>query len=243
MTDWPPPGIKWFYSDSATAIAHGDCREILPLLPKVDLCLADPPYEIVAKGGGIGAKRQYLHDTEGFTDCGFDYSLLESFDNWMCFGGLKQVPKLIESAGTRRWMLITWNKPNPTPLVDGNYLPDTEYIIHAWRKGGLFGNYDDKARFIVHRVQDSETDHPNEKPIRVMSKLIRSGSAVGTLIVDPFCGSGSTLIAAKLLGRRCIGIDFSERWCEQAARRLAQEVLPFHDPPAPLPITQELALT
>lgn len=238
---WPPAGVKWYYADDACCIAHADNREILPLLSKADLCLTDPPFEIVAKGGGIGARRKYLHDTEDFTDCGFDYSLLDRFDNWMCFGGLKQVPKLIESAGGRRWMLITWNKPNPTPLLNGNYLPDTEYIIHAWKNGALFGEYEDRARWIIHRVQDGDTEHPNEKPLRVMAKLLRTGSQFGQLVVDPFCGSGSTLVTAKNLGRFCIGIDSSEEWCETAARRLQQEVLPFNQEPDSQP--EQLLLT
>lgn len=214
-----------YYDKDGITLYCADCREILPLLPKVDCAITDPPYEIVAKGGGIGANRQYLKDTEGFTDCGFDYSILDSFDNWMCFGGLKQVIKLIEKAADRRYMLITWNKPNPTPLLNGNYLPDTEYIVHAWRNGCLFGNYEDKSRFIVHRVQDGNTSHPNEKPLRVMSKLIRSATPEKGLIVDPYCGSGSTLVAAKLLGRRCIGIEINEAYCNIAVERLRQQVL------------------
>jgi len=215
-----------YYSKDGIEIFCGDCREILPSLSGIDVVITDPPYEITATGGGIGATRKYLHDTTGFTDCGFDYSLLGSFDNWACFGTLRQVPKLIEVASDRRWMLVTWNKPNPCPLVNGNYLPDTEYIVHAWRKGNLFGQMKDRSRYIVHPLGDKEHGrHPNEKPVRVMCKIASLASDDRWLICDPFMGSGTTLVAAKRLGRRAIGIDISEEWCEVAVNRLRQGVL------------------
>jgi DNA modification methylase len=199
----------------------GDCRDILPTLGKVDVCLTDPPYEIVMTGGGIGAKRQYTRDTTGFTDCGFDYQILDKFNNWACFGTLKQVPQLIEKVGDRRWMLVTWNKPNPTPLCNGNYLPDTEYIVHAWRKGGLHGGYKDKSRFIVHPVNDVEDGtHPNEKPLRVMYKMVNLVSGSGSIVLDPFMGSGTTGVAAIQLGRKFIGIEIDPTYFEIACRRI-----------------------
>lgn len=221
--------MKPYYQHAGITIYHGDCREILPTLPNVDLVLTDPPYEITASGGGIGATRKYLNDTEGFTDCGFDYSLLSGFENWICFGTLRQVPKLIECANGKRWMLITWNKPNPCPLINGNYLPDTEYIVHAWSSGQLFGDFQDKARFIVHPLGDKQQgEHPNEKPMRVMLKLVRVGSKETQAILDPFMGSGTTLVAAKQLNRQAIGIEIEEKYCEIAAKRLSQEYFQFN---------------
>lgn len=198
----------------------GDCRDIVPFLTGVNAAVTDPPYEIVMTGGGIGAKRQYTKDTTGFTDCGFDYSILNEFSNWMCFGTLKQVPKLIECSSGKRWMLVTWNKPNPTPLCNGNYLPDTEYIVHAWRRGELHGDYSDKSRFIVHPVNDVEDGrHPNEKPLRVIKKLVRLATAEGGHICDPFMGSGTTGVACIKTGRNFTGIEIDEKYYEIAVRR------------------------
>lgn len=223
---------RLYFSSGGMQIWHGAHEDVLPLLDisKVDVCVTDPPYEIAAGGGGMGGERADLAKTRGFTDCGFDYSILSQFNNWLCFGTLRQVPKLIEAAGDRRWMLITWNKPNPSPLCKGNYLPDTEYIIHAWRDGALFGECADKARFIVHRLGDkAHGEHPNEKPIKVMRKVIKNASDVGQTILDPFMGSGTTLRAAKDLGRKAIGIEQVERYCEIAARKLEQQVFCFDD--------------
>lgn len=225
----------WQTTDGSVRLYLGDCEPILPQFVGVDVVVTDPPYEITAAGGGIGRSRRYLQQTEGFTDCGFDYAILDQFANWMCFGTLRQVPHLIDAAGDRRWMLVTWNKPNPCPLVNGNYLPDTEYIIHAWRKGGLHGNATDKSRFIVHPLGDKEHgEHPNEKPVRVMRKLLANASAKGQVVFDPYMGSGTTAVACLRMGRRFVGIERDPHWYEVAKQRVIAELnrAPlFEEPP------------
>lgn len=220
-----PP--DWQTEDGSIRLFCGDCLDILPTIEpgSVDAVVTDPPYEITASGGGISATRKDLRDTEGFTDCGFDYSILDRFDNWMCFGTLRQVPKLIGAAGARRWMLITWNKPNPCPLVCGNYLPDTEYIVHAWRRGALAGSVADKSRFIVHRLGDKKDGtHPNEKPERVMEKLIGTACEKAGVVLDPFMGSGTTGVACVRLGRRFIGIENEPKYFAIACQRIEAEL-------------------
>jgi len=226
MMKWPPDGIEWFYHDDLTAIACGDCRLVLPKLPKVDLVLTDPPYVVSAKGCGLAGNRQYLKDiTETGIDGGFDVSLLDGFEDWFCFCGKQQLAEIIAAAECGNWMLITWGKTNPMPLVNSNYLPDTEYIVHKWSKGRLFGAYADKSRFVVTKNAKSGFDHPTVKPVAVVLKCINLGTEKGDTILDPFMGSGTTLRAAKDLGRRAIGIEREEKYCEIAARRLQQEVL------------------
>ena len=217
--------MKPYYQDDAVTIYHGDCREILPTLGRFDLLLTDPPYELTASGAGIATKRKYLSDIKGFTDEGFDIDTLDHCENWICFCAKTQLPELIAKASAMpRWMLCTWNKPNPTPLCNGNYLPDTEYIVHGFQSGRCFGSFRDKSRFIVFPAQQ-KNQHPNEKPVEVMTKFIAVGSQEGETILDPFMGSGTTLVAAKLEGRRAVGIELEERYCEIAAKRLSQGVL------------------
>ena len=220
--------LKTYYQDESVTIYHGDCRYLIPQLGGgTQLMITDPPYELCAKGGGLGAKRQYLSDIHGKIDSGFDFSILDGFQNWMCFCGKKQLKELLSKTGDRVWALITWNKPNPTPLCSGNYLPDTEYIVHAYQSGRLFGEYSHKSRFIVHPIEKNDFDHPCVKPITVVSKLVHLGSQIGETILDPFMGSGTTLRSAKDLGRKAIGIEIEERYCEIAARRMQQEVFQF----------------
>ena len=199
----------WSSPDGRHKILLADSYAIAPTLAHADLLLTDPPYEISAGGGGIGRTVKALQDTRGFTDCGFDYGVLKHFRNWVCFGTLRQVLPLVESAGAdRRWMLVTWNKNNPCQLVNGNYLPDTEYIIHAWSPGCLYGEVADKARYIVHPLGDKEDGaHPNEKPVRVITKMVRLGSRPDDLVVDIFAGSGTTGIACIRTGRRSIMVE------------------------------------
>lgn len=223
--------MKPYYDDGGIQIFHGDCLEVLPTLPLADLLLTDPPYELTASGGGIGAKRAYLSDIDGHIDGGFDVAMLRPYPNWCVFCAKAQLPVLLAAAGTRRWSLVTWNKPNPTPLVNCNYLPDTEYIVHAYQPGRLFGGYRDRSRFIVLPVERNNFDHPTVKPLPVINKMMRLGSDVGDLVVDPFCGIGTTLVSARDCGRRAIGIEIEERYCEIAAKRLSQGVLQFDAKP------------
>lgn len=124
----------------------------------------------------------------------------------MVFCTAKQIPGMFAHVGDRRWMLITWNKPNPTPLCNGNYLPDTEYVFHCWSRGGLHGECRDKSRFIVYPSQQG-LEHPNQKPLVVMRKLVTNAVQQGGVVLDPYMGTASTGVACIQTGRRFIGIE------------------------------------
>jgi hypothetical protein len=99
----------------------------------------------------------------------------------------------------------------------GSFLSDAEI---AWRKGG-------HGVYVYRSIRaPGATDHPTQKPIDLMRWCIeKSGGADAHAVLDPFAGSGTTLVAAKSLGRKSIGIEIEERYCEVAANRLRQEVL------------------
>lgn len=215
-----------FYQDEATTLYHGDSYELLPFLPVPDLLLTDPPYKMAMGGGGIATNMKYVATIKDENlDKGFDMTILDRFPNWVCFCSKDQLKELLAATGDRRWMLVTWNKTASAPFVNGNYLPDTEYIVHAFQSGRLFGELRDKSRFIVHSSGSSGFDHPTVKPIAVVSKMVRLASEPGNLIIDPFAGSGTTLVAAKLLGRRAIGIERELKYCEIIKSRLQQDVM------------------
>jgi len=196
----------------------GDCAEVLPLLPKVDALITDPPYEISASGGGIGGKRQYLTDIRGHIDAGFDMDMLSGFDNWMVFCGKPQLMDLMQKATAQglRWQLRTWNKTNPTPLTNANYLPDTEYMVHAFKTHIWQG----KKRWIVGNVEKSGFDHPTVKPQYVMIDALQCATNYGETVLDCFMGSGSTGVAAMTLGRKFYGIEREEKYFEIACQRI-----------------------
>jgi site-specific DNA-methyltransferase (adenine-specific) len=199
-----------------------DCMDILPTLPKVDAVITDPPYLMSAKGGGMGAQRQYLADIHEHIDAGFDVLMLETFKNWFVFCGKPQLLDLINQAEKQglRWQLLTWNKTNPTPLSNNNYLPDTEYMVHAFESH----HYESKTRFVVGQVERSGFDHPTVKPQYVMQKAIKSASHQGDTVLDCFMGTGSTGVAAIQLGRKFIGIEREPKYFDIACQRIEQAV-------------------
>ena len=221
--------MKPYYQDSAVTIYHGDCREVLPSVGRYELMLTDPPYEIHAgAGGGCFGNRDHLVKTGGFTDGGVNFDFLDSVENWFCFCSRLQLPELIMRAKVRaRWNLLTWCKPNPVPTCNNKYLPDVEYIVHAFTGGRLFGDMAVKSSFMLHPCGNKETAHPNEKPLPLVNKLVSLGTMAGETVVDPFAGSGTTGRAAKDLGRKAVLIEREEKYCEIAARRMGQEVLCF----------------
>jgi DNA modification methylase len=218
--------VSLYYEDEAVTLHLGDCLEVLPTLDLtlIDVVATDPPYEISASGGGIGGRRAYLTGIRGHIDHGFDAAILRPFESWFCFCAKDQLKALIAEAEhqDKRWMLITWNKPNPAPLINANYLPDTEYVIHGFKSAdALHGEYRDRSRWIVHPAeQNGDMGHPTVKPLAVVDRLIRVGSNQGDLVLDMFAGSGTTGVAAKRIGRRAILIEREEKYCEIAAKRL-----------------------
>lgn len=146
--------------------------------------------------------------------------MLAPYKNWLVFCGKPQLVKLIaraEESGLR-WQLVTWNKTNPTPLTNGNYLPDTEYMVHAFKRH----DWESKTRFVVGQVERTDIDHPTVKPQYVMLKALKSASSLGDVVVDPFCGSGSTGVAAVKLGRKFIGIEIEPKYFDIACKRISE---------------------
>jgi len=202
----------------------GDCLGILPTLGKVDVVITDPPYLIYAgKGGGAFGNRSHLVNTGGFTDNGISYDFLAKFENWFVFCSRLQLPDLIKIAAQKhRWNLITWAKPNPVPTCNNKYLPDVEYVVHGFGKGGLHGEMKDKQSFFLESSGKKTTQHPNEKPIILMEKLVRIGSLPSQIILDPFMGSGTTGVASIHLGRKFIGIETELKHFDIACKRIEQ---------------------
>jgi DNA modification methylase len=206
--------MKPYYDHGGITIFHGDCREVLPTLAPVDLVLTDPPYGISYDGGATQRGSQSLGSIHGDGEF-FDPSHLLAFSDVFLWGA-NNYAQLLPRAG----QFYAWDKVLKNGL--GVRIAECEF---AWHLRGT------KPRIFRHlwsgayRASESgqRSQHPTQKPVELMAwclGLMREGS-----IVDPYCGSGSTLVAAKNLGRRAIGIEIEELYCEIAANRLSQEVL------------------
>ena len=215
-----------YYQDDSVTLYHGDCYEHLDMLAEADCMITDPPYEIATEGGGIVKKRGYADKiSTAKIHNGFDSKILATVENCVCFLSKKQLVKLLPLFTGGNWNLLSWHKLNPIPAFNNKYLPDTEFIIHRWAKGCLYGEYKDKFTFKTTNINTNGYGHPTVKPDEVMRWLVSVGTDVGQLICDPFAGTGSTLRAAKDLGRRAVGFEINEKYCEIAAKRLEQGVL------------------
>ena len=216
--------IQPFYSHAGITIYHGDCREILPGLPACDLLLTDPPY-------GINYKSDYIGDTTtaqwmnqviaGDKDTSLRDWVLTDYTEWACFGSYKVQPP----ANTKSWLV--WDKGPASGMGDLTWPWKLSWELVFLRGAFWRGTRDEgiiKGRWIVTRASMGRV-HPNEKPVELIQYLISKHDSYSVL--DPFCGSGTTLVAAKNLNRRAIGIEIEERYCEIAAKRLSQEVLNF----------------
>ena len=203
-----------YYDEDGITIYHGDCREILPHLPKVDLVLTDPPYGIGRDGKPASTSSHGGH--KGYEFLGWDSKppsddtltlALRAADNAVIWGA-NYYPQVFSSSPG--WLL--WDKGQRIDQADGE-------LAFSTRKGPL-------RIFTLNRValmQDGAV-HPTQKPEALMKWCISFFLNAQT-ILDPFMGSGTTLRAAKDLGRKAIGIEIEEKYCEIAVKRLAQGVL------------------
>jgi len=213
--------MKPYYQDDYCTIYHGDCRDILPLLPKADLVLTDPPYGIDVDtnysrfGVGVVKGKDYakvISDKEVM-----DLRFLFSFGKIQVVFGANNFPEQIPF-DCKRDGWICWDKrideqadkmlgsPFEMACVIGRRL----YRIIRLRHAGVVNADGPNSRRV----------HPTQKPVRLFSLILNMIDCVS--ILDPFMGSGTTLRAAKDLRRKCIGIEIEEKYCEIAARRVAR---------------------
>ena len=205
---WEGDGIKLYLAD---------CSTIQDSWTGGDVLVTDPPYGISYKTHQLNATD---HDLIHGDDAPFDPTHLLGFERAVIFGANNFTDMLPVA---NHW--IVWDKVTRDGM-DGLRLSECEMV---WTRGVI-----GRSRVIRHmwsgayRASERGTKyHPTQKPIAVMSRIILMVSSDGDTIVDPYAGSGSTLVAARLCGRAAIGVEIDERYCEVAATRLDQGVLDF----------------
>jgi site-specific DNA-methyltransferase (adenine-specific) len=220
-----------FYQDDWATIYCGDCRDILPMFEPVDLVLTDPPYGI-----GFDYGTGYKDSPRGYID--FLWPVLEVCESKIIHGGLgvfqaaKNCRKWAEWF-PREWRLIAIGK------LFAQWMPNfmqyrTDYILF-WEVGDGLKKHDTKEiprDFFVssqcaNTSPGARPNHPCPRPIDTMKFCVDILSLPQQTILDPFMGSGTTLVAAKNLNRKSIGIEIEPKYCEIAVKRLRQEVFDF----------------
>jgi site-specific DNA-methyltransferase (adenine-specific) len=210
------PTVTPYYQDDAVTIYCGDCREIVPTLGRFDLLLTDPPYGIGRDGKPRSTSSHGGH--KGYPHLGWDISapdaatfrmVLQAATDFVVWGANYYPQHMPAGPG---WLF--WDKAQRIDQADGE-------LAASSRKGPL-------RVFTANRAtiaQDGAV-HPTQKPLRLFTWCLAFFPAAQT-ILDPCAGSGTTGRAAKDLGRKAVLIEREERYCEIAARRMAQEVLPL----------------
>jgi DNA modification methylase len=213
--------MKPYYEHAGITIYHGDCRDVMEQweglrTQSFDLLLTDPPYDI-----------KWTPRVNRDADWRDEHVVLAPW-LMLCrkaciWGGNYFTDQVPVSEAWLLWMKrpsVGFDQDRRTfsvaEMAWSNYGGHIRALTHVWDGGKRQGHHDNR-QFL----------HPCQKPLEVMAWcLIEAGSDVLT-VIDPFMGSGTTLVACKRLGRSCTGIEREERYCEIAAKRLAQEVLPL----------------
>lgn len=227
--------MKPYYQEDGITIHHGDCAAILPQLDTGDVIVTDPPYGVLEPGDLNPRIRDDRGGKHGLVRERYA-SYTDTYANFVA----EIVPRLqLALSRAKRGAVFSGPHLQEQPkavAIGGIYLPAATGR-HQWGFKTflpvLFYGFDPLlhlgARPIVLRSSATadEPGHPCPKPIEWMKWLIGRVSIEGERIIDPFCGSGTTLQAAKDLGHQAIGIEIEERYCEIAAKRLSQGVLDF----------------
>jgi site-specific DNA-methyltransferase (adenine-specific) len=225
--------VKPYYEHAGITIYHGDCRDVLPQLV-AKAVVTDPPYGIAdaplpmqgRTGKRTGAVNTWhpasdwdsIIDPLWLTLCAKSAPIVAWFGHWRMRAEVENFSPFPIRAE------IVWAKDchtaPPCPVA-----PRDERIW-IFSENGICGLRFETSVWDEPIIPTWEIKHhKNEKPLALMSRLVSWLNAES--VIDPFMGSGTTLVAAKKLGRTAAGIDICEKYCEIAAKRLAQEVLTF----------------
>ena len=215
-------------------VYNTDCMEGIKLLDdnSIDLVVMDPPYLLnLTKVKRTSSFNNYANELVNLKD-GFDLKVLDLLIpkmkkiNIYIYCSKRQIKDLIEYFANKdcNYEILTWHKQNPSPLINNNYLPDTEYVIFAREKGvKLYGNYHSKRKYYisgVNQVDKKKYGHPTIKPLNFIENHIINSSKEGDLVLDCFCGSGTTLVGAIKTNRRFIGFEIDENYYKIAKQRV-----------------------
>ena len=217
----------------------GDCREVMPTLGRFDACVTDPPYEEVmqSKWGVLSRNPLSSHVRHG--ELGFvsidkmrpDIAsavakICQGWGIFFCMAeGVRAWRDVIEESGARYKRAMVWIKPDAKPQFNGQG-PSVghEMMVSAWYgKGHSRWNGGGRPGTFIHTKNTAGgSEHPTQKPLPLIKEIIELFTFENDCVIDPFMGSGTTLVACQQLGRKGTGIEISEKYFDIACKRVEQ---------------------
>jgi site-specific DNA-methyltransferase (adenine-specific) len=223
-----------YYEHGGITIYHGDCREILPSV-RADAVVTDPPYKLSQEySASVDADNLLAVASVGWVAP----LLLQSVASGSLaavFYDTRILPLALEAFGKSGWKYLRnltlyrrWGAASKTH----GWMSTSDFVL-LFQKPGAREVYHGRTHhdvFIKAGPDPETTGHPAQKPREFVAQIVDNITPGGGTVLDPWAGSWTTLIAAQQSGRRAIGIEIEERYCEIAAKRLQQEVLPLEQP-------------
>jgi len=224
-----------YYADDLVTLYHGDCREVLPSLsrPLAHTVLTDPPFSMPAQLYSGRAWQRSWADTSilsGWWDSvmAIITPMVMPDGHVLVFCDDSAYPAFYPAVYSRWPNLgcLVWDKGRPG--MGTAWRSSIELIIAARGQSAYWAGGAASSILSFAPTHHSQRIHPVDKPEPLLRALIEPTTPASGLVLDPFAGGGSTLAAARSLGRRAIGVELDEKYCELAARRLSQQVMMPH---------------
>jgi DNA modification methylase len=252
--------IKPYYEADGISLFHGDCRDILPHLPKVDLVLTSPPYNMRTRvrNGKYTTREWSEHFSKKYSDFEDAFPIEDYYAHHravimyllsmsrICFinigivtGSKEAWFRIIGDFCSTIKDIIIWDKGEGQPAMHSAVINRSYELILAMEHSASAGRAFKKVYFKRGEMPDiwrlgrgGEGETPGHAavfPTKLATKIITGWSKQNEIILDPYVGTGTTLVAAKQLGRRAIGIEIEEKYCQIAVERLKQRELGIMD--------------
>ncbi len=219
--------MKPYYEDEWVTLYHGDCLELADAWTCADVLVTDPPYGMDYRSG----RRSHLPIAGDTTENVRDAALEAWGDRPALSFGTWKRPRPEKTK-----QLIVWDKRGGAGFSGDLAMPWADITEEIYVLGsGWTGGRVPAIYSIPTLPSANRPDHPTPKPVGLMEKLIEK--CPPGVIADPFAGSGATLLAARNLGRRVIGVELEEKYCELIAKRLDATPLPMFTPEPVAPAT------
>ena len=226
------------FEDMINTIQLGDCYELIKNIPdkSIDLVYIDIPYLFESGGVSDTALSKRIKKQMNFVlkeiRNGIDYKIFDEFKRIMKYTNIyiwcskNQIIDILNywKNENTNFEILTWNKTNPTPQTNGTWLPDIEYCL-CFRENNhkLNDGYELKSKWYISSINKSDKglfNHPTIKPLELVKRHILHSTQPNDIVLDCFCGSGTTCVACMETGRRFIGMEIDAEYHKIAVNRL-----------------------